>query len=64
MRSSACSRSIHDAIAMEGNRYPITQIGIANLTHRLIEVATHDKNYGECDVQFRKGATVNKAPSP
>ena len=43
------------AIAMEGNRYPITQIGIANLTHRLIEVAEHDKNYGECEVQFRKG---------
>ena len=44
---------------MEGNRYPITQIGIANLTHRLIEVAEHDKNYGECEVQFRKGAKVN-----
>jgi len=47
------------AMAMEGNRYPITQIGIANLTHRLIEVAEHDKKYGECDVQFRKGAKVN-----
>jgi len=47
------------AIAMEGNRYPITQIGIYNLTHRLIEVAEHDKKYGECDVQFRKGAKVN-----
>jgi hypothetical protein len=47
------------AIAMEGNRYPITQIGVANLTHRLIEVAEHDKKYGECEVQFRKGAKVN-----
>jgi outer membrane lipoprotein-sorting protein len=46
-------------MAMEGNRYPITQIGVANLTHRLIEVAEHDKKYGECDVQFRKGAKVN-----
>lgn len=47
------------AIAMDGNRYPITQIGIANLTHRLIEVATHDKQFGECQVQFRKNAKVN-----
>ena len=47
------------AVAMEGNRYPITQIGIANLTHRLIEVAENDKKYGECDVQFRKGAKVS-----
>ena len=47
------------AIAMEGNRYPITQIGIANLTHRLIEVAEHDKQYGECDVQIRKNGKVN-----
>ncbi len=47
------------AIAMEGNRYPITQIGVANLTHRLIEVAEHDKQYGECDVQIRKNAKVN-----
>ena len=46
-------------VAMQDNRYPITQIGIANLTHRLIEVAEHDKKYGECDVQFRKGAKVN-----
>jgi len=47
------------AIAMEGNRYPITQIGIANLTHRLIEVAEHDKQFGECDVQIRKNGKVN-----
>jgi hypothetical protein len=47
------------ALAMEGNRYPITQLGIKNLTNRLIEVAEHDKQFGECTVDYRKNAKVN-----
>ena len=46
------------AIAMKGQRYPITELGIANLTKRLIEVGEHDKQYGECDVKFFQGAKV------
>jgi hypothetical protein len=46
------------AIAMQGQRYPITELGIANLTKRLIEVGEHDKQFGECDVKFFQGATV------
>lgn len=46
-------------MAMAGQRYPITEIGISNLTKRLIEVAEHDKQYGECDVKFFKGAKIN-----
>jgi len=46
-------------LAMRGQRYPITEVGIRNLTARLIEVAEADSKYGECDVQFFKGAKVN-----
>jgi hypothetical protein len=46
-------------VAMEGQRYPITQIGILNLTRRLIEVASEDVKYGECEVKYFKGAKIN-----
>ncbi len=46
-------------MAMQGQRYPITQIGILNLTRRLIEVASEDVKYGECEVKYFKGATIN-----
>ncbi len=49
----------NSAMAMKGQRYPITELGVANLTKRLIEVGEHDKQYGECDVQFFQGAKVN-----
>lgn len=47
------------AMAMQGNKYPITQIGVKNLVRRLIEVGTQDMKYGECDVTYRKNAKVN-----
>lgn len=46
-------------LAMQGQRYPITEIGVYNLTKRLIEVGENDKQYGECDVKFFKGAKIN-----
>jgi hypothetical protein len=47
------------AMAMQGNRYAITEIGVENLAKRLVEVAEHDKQFGECDVQFFPKAKVN-----
>jgi hypothetical protein len=47
------------AMAMRGQRYPLPQIGILNLTRRLIEVATEDVKYGECEVKYFKGAKIN-----
>jgi len=47
------------ALAMEGNKYPITQIGTKNLVKRLLEVGNQDMKYAECDVQYRKNAKVN-----
>ncbi len=46
-------------IAMQGQRYPLTEIGLVNLTHRLIEVGQKDANYGECEVKFFPGAKIN-----
>lgn len=38
-------------LAMAGQKYPITKLGIRNLTTELIAVASSDVNYGECEVR-------------
>jgi hypothetical protein len=38
-------------LAMAGQKYPITKLGIRNLTTELIQVASSDVNYGECEVR-------------
>ncbi|MCC6493460.1 MAG: DUF1571 domain-containing protein [Pirellulales bacterium] len=38
-------------LAMAGQKYPITKIGIRNLTTELIAVASNDVGYGECEVR-------------
>ncbi|MGO9113647.1 MAG: DUF1571 domain-containing protein, partial [Thermoguttaceae bacterium] len=53
------SLSPDGTVAMRGQRYPLTQIGILNLTRRLIEVASEDVKYGECEVKYFKGAKIN-----
>jgi hypothetical protein len=45
-------------LVMANQRYPITKAGIRNLTQELVTVGEHDKQYGECDVKFFKGAKV------
>jgi len=46
-------------LAMVGNRYPITEMGLKRLTERLIEVGEQDAQYGECDVQVIPEAKIN-----
>jgi hypothetical protein len=46
-------------VAMKGQRYPLTELGILNLVRRLVEVAEHDATKGECEVKFFKGAKIN-----
>jgi hypothetical protein len=46
-------------MAMKGNRYPITEIGMENLVVRLLETGERDRQRGEVQVQFRKGAKIN-----
>jgi hypothetical protein len=41
-------------LAMKGQKYPISKLGIRNLVTELIDVATNDIQYGECEVQTRQ----------
>jgi outer membrane lipoprotein-sorting protein len=45
-------------IAMNDNRYPITELGILTLVRRLVEVGEEDAKYGECEVKFYPGAKI------
>ncbi|MEM7477587.1 MAG: DUF1571 domain-containing protein [Planctomycetota bacterium] len=47
-------------LAMKGQRYPITDMGIENLVVKLIEKGERDKKNGPCQVEFRRGASVAK----
>jgi hypothetical protein len=47
------------SVAMRGQRYPITQVGIRNLTAELIQVAEADAKYAECEVTTRPNMKVN-----
>jgi hypothetical protein len=49
-------------LAMRGQRYPISEIGMQNLAEQLIKKGERDRQYAECDVQFFKNAMVNKRP--
>ena len=49
-------------LAMQGNRYPITEIGFEVLLRRLMLVAREEMKLGNCQVQFRKDAKVNGRP--
>ena len=46
-------------LAMQGNRYPITEIGFEVLLRRLMVVAREEMKLDNCQVQFRKDAKVN-----
>jgi len=45
-------------LAMAGQRYPITDIGIENLVVKLIERGEKDKRHGYCSVELVPGAKV------
>ena len=46
-------------VAMQNQRYPLTELGILNMTRRLVEVGEDNKHYGECEVKFYEGAKIN-----
>jgi hypothetical protein len=49
-------------IAMNDRHYPLTEIGIANLVRRLVEVGQQDTRYGECEVKYFTDVKVDKRP--
>ncbi len=44
--------------AMEGNKYPITMIGLRNLVDRVIAQWEEESQYGEVDVVYRPNNTI------
>ncbi len=47
------------AIAMEGNRYSIREIGFRNLLVKMKEFGVKDQQYGECVVTLKRGIELN-----
>lgn len=45
-------------LAMAGQKYPLTDIGLENLLVKLIEKGERDKQYGHCHVKLEGGAKV------
>lgn len=48
-------------LAMRGQHYPITDMGVRNLVQRLLVVGSNDVKYGECDVKIRRNAKIGPA---
>jgi len=46
--------------AMQGNRYPIYEIGFRNLIIKMKEFGENDRNYGECEVQIDRNVMVDE----
>lgn len=49
-------------MAMKGQKYPITKLGLRNLTTELVDVATNDVQYQECEVTTSQ-RTINGRPA-
>lgn len=51
-------------LAMKGQRYPITEVGIENLVAKLVERGERDRanGLGNCEVSFHKDAKINGRP--
>ena len=49
-------------LAMEGNRYPITEIGMKNLTKKLIGVLEKELTSADCEVKSFRDAKLNNRP--
>lgn len=46
--------------AMAGQKYPITKLGVRCLTQELVDVASKDVNYGECEVNVSQTVLGSK----
>jgi hypothetical protein len=48
-----------DPLAMHGEHYPLTEIGILKLVERLVSVAEKDVKFGECSMKWIDHAKIN-----
>ena len=52
-------------LAMRGQKYPITQMGVLNLIDKLLEVGYKDSKFGECEVKYyTEGIKIGSKESP
>jgi len=51
-------------IAMRGQKYPITEMGVLNLIDKLLEVGYKDSKFGECNVKYYEGVNAGSKESP
>jgi hypothetical protein len=51
------------ATAMSGQKYPITRVGIRNLTASLVRQFEDDTKYGECDVTTKEDTKISGRPA-
>lgn len=50
-------------VAMRGQKYPITRVGIRNLTAEIIQNSKADTQYGECDVTTQPNVKIAGRPT-
>ncbi len=56
------SIALDSPAAQQRNRYPLTEIGMMNLTRRLIEQGQRELEYDDIDVKTVPGARINERP--
>ena len=49
------------SMAMNGNRYPVTDIGMLNLIKKMIEKGTQDRKYPDCTVKMTRNVMLGDA---
>jgi hypothetical protein len=54
--------SVNSPLVMSTNRYPMTEIGLANLTQRLIDRSVADPDVDDCEVTYQSGAKMDGRP--
>lgn len=50
----------NSTLAMLGNKYPVTEIGLEKLLTKLIERGERDKQYGPCEVAFHENVMLGE----
>ncbi len=60
-RTVGTQRLVPDGfIAMRGQKYPITEMGLLNLVDKLLEVGRKDSKFGECEVKYVENVKVGE----
>ena len=50
-------------IPMQGQKYPITQVGVLYLVDELVKVGRENLRFSDCEVTYHEGITIGTGPS-